>query len=137
MSKPYPLSLQKLNTGEPDQQDYPMFDDLDSDYYIDDENGTVPIGDLPIRARVVDPSWEWEFRTGSNYTLEAGDETKPVTWLVVAKNYYQGFELHVTLLSIELIMCYPLDNSTNRGSDCGSNHWGKSGTNNANRGLLL
>ena len=41
---------------------------LDADYYIDYKGGTIPIGDLPIGARVVDPSWEWEYRLGVNYS---------------------------------------------------------------------
>jgi len=106
-----------------------------ADYYIDDENGTIPIGDLPIGARVVDPSWEWEFRTGRDYAYEQGDETKPVTWIVVAKDHYEGLDPHVTLLSEELIGRHAFDNSshvTNRGY----NHWGESGTHSsADRGL--
>jgi len=34
-------------------------------YKIDFEKGSIPIGDLPIGARVVDPSWVWEFPTGA------------------------------------------------------------------------
>jgi len=108
---------------------------LDADYYIDYENGTIPIGDLPIGARVVDPTWEWEFRTGNDYAREAGDETRPVTWIVVAKDHYDGLEPHVTLLSEELIGKHLFDNSTNRGHIRGSNYWGDSGTANATQGL--
>ena len=108
---------------------------LDADYYIDYENGTIPLGDLPIGARVVDPSWEWEFRTGENYTRKPGDITKPVTWLVVARDHFSGLGPHVTLLSEELIGIHIFDNSTNKGSGYGSNHWGESGTANASHGL--
>jgi serine/threonine protein kinase len=92
---------------------------LDVDYYIDFDNGTIPIGELPIGSRVVDPGWEWEFRTGPGYTRETGDETKPVKWIVVAKDHYGGLESHVTLLSEELIgrNSFSVDNS---------NHWGES-----------
>jgi len=108
---------------------------LDADYYIDYENGTIFLGDLPIGARVVDPSWEWEFRTGENYIRKPGDITKPVTWLIVARDHFSGLGPHVTLLSEELIGIYIFDNSTNKGSGYGSNHWGESGTANATHGL--
>jgi hypothetical protein len=106
---------------------------LDADYYIDYENGTIPIGDLPIGARIVDPSWEWEFRTGDNYS--GSGIVKPVTWIVVAKDHYDGLDPHVTLLAEELIGKHAFDNSTNRASQYGSNHWGESGTANAKLGL--
>jgi serine/threonine protein kinase len=106
---------------------------LDADYYIDYENGTILIGDLPIGARVVDPSWEWEFRTGNNYS--GNGTVKPVAWIVVAKNHYYGLEPHVTLLAEELIAKHAFDNSTNRGNNTGSNHWGNSGHPNATWGI--
>jgi hypothetical protein len=118
---------------------------LDADYYIDYENGTTPIGDLPIGARVVDPGWVWEYKLGVNYSDSdwAGDptpqgEVKPVTWIVMAKDHYDGLEPHVTLLSGELIGQYAFDNSTGRDykdGERGYNHWGESGTANATRGL--
>ncbi len=118
---------------------------LDADYYIDYENGAIPLSDLPIGARVVDPSWEWEFRLGPNYSNEDWEgnptipgEVKPVTWIVVAKNHYDGLQPHVTLLAEELIGLYVFDNSTNRGHEYdqyGYNHWGDCGTANATRGL--
>jgi DNA-directed RNA polymerase subunit RPC12/RpoP len=109
-----------------------------ADYLIDYENGTIPICDLPIGARVTDPSWVWEFRSGSDYTREEGDETKPVIWIIVGKNHYNELEPHVTLLSEELIGRHAFDNSTERdhaGAMYGYNHWGDSGTGNATRGL--
>jgi serine/threonine protein kinase len=104
-------------------------------YYIDYPGGTMPIGDLPIGARVVDPSWEWVFRTGGNY-FESG-EKKPVTWIVVAKNHYEKMEPHVTLLSEELIGQHVFDYSKSwLDLASGKNHWGNSGnTNNSSRGL--
>ncbi len=118
---------------------------LDADYYIDYENGTIPIGDLPIGARVVDPSWEWEYRLGVDYSDRDWDgdptppgEIKSVTWIVVARDHYDGLESHVTLLTEELIGKHAFDNSTNRGhkyAEYGYNHWGESGTSNATRGL--
>ncbi len=94
-------------------------------------SGTQPLSNLPIGARVVDQSWEWQFRNGNNYS--GASETKPVTWIVVAKNHY-GANSGVTLISEELIGLHLFDDSTNRGSSWGSNHWGDSGTNNATRG---
>ncbi len=110
---------------------------LDADYYIDYAGGTVPINDLPIGARVVDPSWEWEFRIETHYTHGRGeeDQTKSVTWLIVAKDHYEGLGPHVTLLSEELIGRFPFDDNIDRGSEYGSNHWGNSGNTNDGRGL--
>lgn len=124
------------------------------DYYIDYENGTIPLSDLPIGSRVADTSWEWEFRPGFDYSdLTAGGELvgpgeiKPVTWIVVAKDHYEtaalevwrrGMESHVTLLTEELIGLYAFDDSTDRGhiyEELGHNNWGESGTTNATRGL--
>jgi tRNA A-37 threonylcarbamoyl transferase component Bud32 len=118
---------------------------LDADYYIDYENGTIPIGDLPIGARVVDPSWEWEYRLGVNHSDLDWDgdpiphgEVKPVIWIIVAKGHYDGLAPHVTLLSEDLIALHSFDNSMGRGhedDDYGYNHWGDSGTGNATHGL--
>lgn len=95
-----------------------------------------PINNLPIGARVMDPSWQWEFRALPYYTFQTGDVTRPVTWIVVAKNHY-GRGSGVTLLSESVIGSYTFDDSTNRGSTNGSNLWGKSGTPNANHGLQM
>jgi hypothetical protein len=109
--------------------------DSDAIYSIDYENGTIPLGDLPVGARVVDPGWEWEFRTGRGHAREEGDQAKPVTWIVVAKDHYEGLDPHVTLLSEELIGRHVFDNSTHV-TDYGYNHWGESGTHaSADRGL--
>lgn len=97
-------------------------------------SGTQPLSNLNIGDRVVDNSWQWQFKTGEDYTYNSGDETKPVVWIVVAKDHY-GTGSGVTLLSEELIGSYAFDNSTDRGSSYGSNHWGDSGTTNATRGL--
>jgi hypothetical protein len=118
---------------------------LAADYIIDYKNGTIPIGDLPIGTKVVDPSWQWEFRLGVNYSnydwyeelTDAGD-VKPVTWIIVAKNHYEALEPHVTLLSAYLVAIFTFDDSNERVlnySGCGYNHWGDSGTGNATRGL--
>jgi hypothetical protein len=116
-----------------------------ADYYIDYENGTIPLGDMPIGARVVDPSWEWEYRLGVDYSDRDWDsyptppgEVKPVTWIVVAIDHYEGLEPHVTLLSEDLIGQHTFDNSKGRGheyDEFGYNHWGDSGTANATFGL--
>jgi hypothetical protein len=83
---------------------------------------------------VVDPSWEWEFRSGGDY---AGSGTvKSIIWLVVAKNHYNFDEAHVTLLAEELIGFFAFDDSTDRGSSLhGNEYWGNSGTTNASHGL--
>lgn len=110
-------------------------------YYIDYENGTIPIEDLPIGSKVFDPSWLWQFRTGSDYSPKAGDIKKPVMWIVVAKDHYSNHEPHITLISEEIIGFHIFDNSTDRGStdddnyQYSHNHWGKSGTTNAMNGL--
>ncbi len=116
--------------------DTTVITDLDTVYYIDYTGGTIPIGDLPVGARVIDPSWEWEFRSGSHYTM-SGD-FRPITWIIVAKDHYNGLGPHVTLLSEELIGYFAFDDSTDRGhkdEEHGHNHWGESGTTNASHGL--
>lgn len=108
--------------------------------------GTVEVlADLQIGDRVVDTSWEWEHKQGANYSdvnwkgdpVEAG-EVKPVVWIVVAKDHYDGMPSHVTLMSEQLIGLHAFDDSTDRGSRTGSRgtaHWGDSGTTNAEHGL--
>ncbi len=98
-------------------------------------SGIQPLGDLNIGDRVVDSSWEWQFRSGDDYTYQDGDVTKPVTWIVVAKEHYDGLGSHVTLLSEALIGKHAFDDSTNRGSGWGDNHWGDSGSPDAERGI--
>ncbi len=88
-------------------------------------SGTRTLGSLELGDRVIDPSWEWEFRTGSGYYYQDGDLTKPVTWTVVAKDHY-GADTGVTLLSEELIGRHAFDNSDHV-HDRGYNHWGESG----------
>ncbi len=94
----------------------------------------MQISNLEIGDRVVDNSWQWEFRTGDDYTYQPGDITKPVVWIVVAKDHY-GVGNGVTLLSEELIGKFPFDNSTDIEGEFGSSHWGQSGTGKATRGL--
>ncbi len=118
---------------------------LEAEYYIDYDHGTIPLGDLPIGARVADPSWEWEYRLGINYSDIFWDgsptppgELKPVTWIIVAKDHYDLDEGHVTLLTDNLIGLFPFDDSTDReheGAEYGYNHWGDCGTGNATHGL--
>lgn len=122
-----------------------IFAPEETGYYIDYENGTIPLGELPIGARVIDPTWEWDYRKGINYSerdyyggLTEPGEVKPVTWIVVAKNHYDLDEMHVTLLAEELIGRFVFDNSTARGhenEEWGHNHWGESGSANATYGL--
>jgi hypothetical protein len=37
---------------------------------IDSEFGKIPISELPFGDRIIDPTREWEFRTGDNYSGE-------------------------------------------------------------------
>lgn len=94
---------------------------------------TKLLRDLPIGSKVKDITWEWEHRTGNNYT--GSGKIKHVTWLVVAKNHDTYPNNSVTLLTHELIAKHCFDDSTDRGSDYGSNHWGNSGTTNADKGI--
>ena len=96
----------------------------DGTYVIDNETGTIPLASLSIGARVIDPSWEWEFRTASNYSGTGG--LSSVIWIVVAHDHYEINEPHVTLLAEELIGLY---NYTRRNliSDLGYSYWGSSG----------
>ncbi len=89
------------------------------------------LGDLPLGAEVVDNTWTWEFRPGADYS--GTGEVKPVTWIVVAKDHYSDGA--VTLLSKEIVGRFTFDNSTDRGNDSGSNHWGDSGSTDASAGV--
>ncbi len=105
---------------------------------------TQTLGDLEIGDRVVDNSWEWEHRLGPEgwdgtpYSYEDGDSpneyetARPVTWIVVAKDHYD--EGGVTLLSENIVARHTFDDSTDRYIH-GSNHWGDSGTTNAEYGI--
>ncbi len=97
------------------------------------DNGQ-PLGALSIGDRLVDNSWQWEFRTGNDYSYQSGNVSKPVVWIVVARDHY-GEGSGVTLLAEELIGRFPYDNSTDRQNHIGSNHWGDSGTTDATQGL--
>lgn len=94
---------------------------------------TKQLKDLPTGSIVYDPSWKWEHKTGEGYT--GSGTTKPVEWIIVAKDHTGYPTNSVTLLSNELIAKYTFDNSTNRGSEYGSNHWGNSGNPNATAGI--
>lgn len=91
-------------------------------------SGTQALSELPIGAKVVDTSWEWEHLTGEDYS--GTGETKPVIWVVVAKDHY-GNGSGVTLLTEEVIGKHAFDNSKNDfdspEGNTGSNHWGNSG----------
>ncbi len=120
--------------------------DYDADYVIDNEAGDIPLSELDVGDRVVDPSWEWEHRLGPEdrwegvpYSYQSGttpskaEKEQRVTWIVVAKDHYGEGE--ITLLAENIIGHYIFDNSTQRGSSYGSNHWGDSGTTDANHGI--
>ncbi len=98
----------------------------------------ISIDNLHIGDRVVDSSWEWGYRTNSNYT--GSGELKPVTWVVVAKDHYDvpGGLSHVTLMADELVARYAFDDSTDRCRqmpDKGNSSWRDSGTTDAQHGL--
>lgn len=93
----------------------------------------MQLKDLPIGSIVVDPSWEWEHRAGSNYTGEG--VVKPIEWIVVAKNHSGYPSNSVTLFSKESLAVYVMDNSTNRAASNGSGHYGDTGAPNATRGI--
>jgi hypothetical protein len=85
-------------------------------YRIDYDSGTTPICDLPIGSRAIDPTWVWN--------------KKPVVWILVAKDHYEGLEPHVTLLAEDLIGDYTFDNSSDRADKFiafDRNHWGACG----------
>ena len=94
---------------------------------VAETNPIITAGDLKTGDRLVDKSWQWEYRTGSGYS--GTGETKPVTWIVVSNNHY-GFRSGMTLLSEELIAAYLFDES-----DDVSNHWGTSGAEDSKRGI--
>lgn len=97
-------------------------------------SGSQKLIDLEIGDKVVDPSWEWEFRSGNNYTPPV-IETKPVVWIIVAKDHY-GPGSGVTLLSEELIGNLAFDNHLDEPSgELGFPIWIYSGTGNATIGL--
>ncbi len=100
----------------------------------------LQLGDLHIGARVVDRSWSWETRVGplspDGVPYSGSGITSPVVWVVVAKNHY-GENSGVTLLAEDLLGRYLFDNSSDRDSvySFGSNHWGDSGSTDAQRGI--
>ncbi len=113
----------------------------------EDEIESVEVlGDLQIGDRVMDPSWTWEFRLGEWYSNEdrfvheelPEGEVKPVVWIVVAIEHYDGLPSHVTLLSEELIGRHPFDDSDERlgrTGYTGTSSWLDSGTTDAEYGL--
>lgn len=135
----YLVRAQARCTGDPADPVISDWSDSLTVVVVDHQPGTL--GALEIGDRVVDNSWQWEHRLGIDYSdldwqgnpIESG-ETKPVNWIVVAKDHY-GPNSGVTLLAEELIGKFRFDNSTDRGSDFGSNHWGNSGTTDADKGL--
>jgi len=104
-------------------------------YFIDYESGEIPVGELPIGSRLVDITWQWEFRTDSNYTGPGKIES--VVWIIVAKDHYEMKESHITLLSDELIgkYCFDLQKKWWGLGKVGDNQWGMSGATNSVRGL--
>ncbi len=80
-----------------------------------DKISTKQIIDLPLGTIVYAPDSLWEFRSGENYTHGDGTgfsyltKTKPVEWIIVAKNH-TGYPVNsVTLLSTGIIARYPFN----------------------------
>ncbi|MFO7942138.1 MAG: DUF6273 domain-containing protein [Bacillota bacterium] len=97
-------------------------------------DGTVQIGSLNLGDRLMDESWDWEFRTEWSYGKREGDITSPVIWIVAAKDHYDS--PGITLLAENLLGYFPFDTSrVEVGHLAGQNHWGNSGTGNADHGL--
>ncbi|WP_406242015.1 DUF6273 domain-containing protein [Tissierella carlieri] len=94
----------------------------------DASTGTM-LSNLPLGSVVYDPSWTWQYRNEEDYT--GYGVTKPVGWIIVAKNHTGYPSNSITLISDDVIGLHPFDNSTNRGNTYGSNHWGNSGSPNA------
>lgn len=101
------------------------------------EPSTIRISDLPLGSRVVDPSWQWEFRTGDNYLFQSGDTTSPLAWVVVAKNHIGYPENSVTLLAEHVVARLVFDNCTDERSvdSRGGNQWELAGAPNATMGV--
>ncbi len=114
----------------------PVAEDTYPIYYIDPEYGTIPLKEVPFGARIIDFTWEWDYRAGINYTNKAGDYPRAVKWIVVAKDHYKGIEPHITLLSEEIIGFFAFDDSSRSADNVwGNNNWGTSGTANATLGI--
>lgn len=121
------------NSGETPSKDASSPSKPTSDTEDKQDSSAVDISSLEIGSIVIDPSWEWEFRTGWNYVTQDDDITAPVTWIVVAKDHYDS---GVTLLSEYLLGYFPFDTSViSTGHIAGQNHWGNSGTDTANEGI--
>ena len=95
--------------------------------------------------RVADSTWSWEFKLGKYYTDEdrfegtmPDGEVKPVVWIVIVKDHFDGLPAHVTLMSEELIARYPYDDGEERlgvQGYRGTSYWPDSGTPDAEHGL--
>lgn len=71
---------------------------------------TLQIKDIPIGSLVVDKSWSFQRRSGSNYSLP-NTVNEPIEWILIDKNshfkqaYYENtfMDEHITLLSDKVI----------------------------------
>ncbi len=117
--------------GLPDNQ---TGNNVETEPKNDPKATSISIDSLNIGDKVVDSTWTWEFRRDYGYVrYNEDDVTAPVTWIVVAKDHYNG---GVTLLSEYLIGYYYFDTSMlDSGLVAGWGHWGGSGTGNANNGI--
>lgn len=85
---------------------------------IEFTTGELQLGDLSLGDVVKDTN-SWDFKLDAGYTGTAY-ATKPVEWIVVAKNHSGYPDDSVTLVSTELIAKYAFDSNN-------SNYWGTSG----------
>jgi len=120
--------------NEPEQTSDPVkTSDPSDDSKTGSSEETVDISSLEVGSIIMDPSWEWEFRTEWDYVLSDGDTTSPVTWIVVAKDHYSS---GITLLSENLIGYHVFDNwMLSNGLVAGRNNWENTGTDTATKGL--
>ncbi len=114
-------------TSDPSETSNPSEDDTSN------KGDTIDIASLEVGSVVMDPSWEWEFRTDWDFVAKEDDTTGPVTWIVVAKDHYGP---GVTLLSENLIGYHVYDNwQLSNGLIAGRNNWSITGTETATKGL--
>lgn len=101
---------------------------------------TQDLWDLQIGDRVVDPNWNWDYIMFQQYydyvSYDYDTVTKPVTWVVVAKDHY-GEGSGVTLMSEELINDFIFQHpAPHPDNNSGANYWGLSGIHGGDKYVL-
>lgn len=95
----------------------------------------IPMSDLQVGDKIVDPSWTWERKFVNDYT-NAGispDDFEdvseggyvPVTWIIADISHYDELDPtpHFTLITEDIIALYKFDNGLNSSVSV-SNQWG-------------